>query len=494
MSVKKAIVIILAALVVAVSAVGILTFLKDNLFNPTDKNIIKQNLNMASEQKIIRPPAVAGAFYPGSKNEIENLINNFFVNVNVEQSTGTPKILIVPHAGYIYSGQVAAYSFKQLQGLGIKRAIIIAPSHHYPVSGLVLSSATHWRTPLSLIKVAEINKDLASENNFEVSDQVHEPEHSIEVEVPFIQVVDPAIEIVPIIVGQLSTSQQTEFAKVLEKYLDSQTILVVSVDLSHYHPYEQALKLDQQSIDDTLKLDSNGVLDDEIDAPWAVSAVLQLAKEKGWQPKLLNYQNSGDVTGDKSGVVGYAAVGFYSQEQKDEYLESEKQELLGVARTTLELYLTEGKVYEPQTDNQKFKEKRGVFVTLNKNGNLRGCIGYIQPVKSLIEAVRDNAISAAVHDSRFEPVDAIELNDIKIEISILTIPKPDILENIIENHYGVVLQQGNNGATYLPQVWDDLSDPDEFFSSLCLKGGMSLDCYKDPKTELMSYRAIGFRE
>jgi len=178
----------------------------------------------------------------------------------------------------------------------------------------------------------------------------------------------------------------------------------------------------------------------------------------------------------------------------DQYSEAEKQELLKTARTALEKYFQAGQTYQPKTDNPKLLKKGGVFVTLNKVGKLRGCIGYIQPIKPLIEAVRDNAIAAAVEDNRFMPVTAEELKDIKIEISILTLPQPDTMENIIKNRAGVVLEQGNRGATYLPQVWEAVTNPDEFFGSLCLKADLGQDCYQDKKTKFSSYQVIVFSE
>ena len=180
--------------------------------------------------------------------------------------------------------------------------------------------------------------------------------------------------------------------------------------------------------------------------------------------------------------------------QQDQYTNEEKQELLKVVRTAIETYIRKSKKYKPQTENEKFLEKRGVFVTLHKNGKLRGCIGYIQPIKPLIEAVCDNAVAAAAADNRFAPVEADEIDDLRIEISVLTVPRPDTLENIIKNKYGVVLRQGSRGATYLPQVWDDLPEPEEFFGSLCLKAGLEPGCYKDSGTELLSYRAVVFGE
>ncbi|MFA6254442.1 MAG: AmmeMemoRadiSam system protein B [Patescibacteria group bacterium] len=490
--------IILAILILA--TVFLSFFYKNKSLTPTSE-VSQTGVNNMAKQ-IIRQPALAGSFYPGQKDALQKMINDFYANVSAQESTSTPRILIVPHAGYVYSGQVASYIFKQLEGTDIKRAIILGPSHHFPAAGLYISSATAWQTPLGEVKVADLNDELAKENNFEVNDSIHQPEHAIEIELPFLQAILPNIEIVPIVVGELNSQEQTDFAQILNKSFDAQTVLVVSVDLSHYHPYQEAEKLDNQSIQDILNLDDIGVIDDEIDAPWAVASILKLAKQNGWQPKLLKYANSGDVTGDKSAVVGYSAIGFYGESNKaierysdkDEYSEAEKKELLQVARATIEQYLKEGTIYEPKIENPKFKEKWGVFVTLTKSGQLRGCIGYIQPIKPLLEAVRDNAISAAFDDPRFSSVTASELDKIEIEISILTVPQADTVANIIKGKLGTVLENGNLGATYLPQVWEDLTDPTEFFQSLCRKGGLPKDCYQDSQTKVYSYRAIVFGE
>jgi hypothetical protein len=431
-------------------------------------------------KEIIRLPAVAGGFYPGNKTELKKTIAKYLDQASTT-AAAIPKIIIVPHAGYEYSGRVAAESFKALLGSGYEQAIILAPSHHFPAAGLFLSAATGWQTPLGLIKVSALNNELSHASGFKYDEAMHAPEHAIEVELPFLQTVLPEIQIVPIIVGSLSQAGQEQFVRTLDKYLDDKTLLIVSADLSHYHPAAEAAKLDDQSLSDILRLASEDILDDEIDASWAVASVLKLAQAKGWEPRLLKYANSSDVTGDRSAAVGYGAVGFYVNESgikkpesgsDDEYAEAEKKELLQIARKTIETYLKTGKTYQPQTNNPKFLEKRGAFVTLTIGGQLRGCIGYIEPIKPLIEAVRDNAMAAAVSDDRFEPVRESELPEIKIEISILTLPQKDTIDDIAKFKKGAILRRGNNGATYLPQVWDDLSDPKVFFSTLCAKGGL----------------------
>jgi len=179
---------------------------------------------------------------------------------------------------------------------------------------------------------------------------------------------------------------------------------------------------------------------------------------------------------------------------QEEYTDSEKIQLLVLARNIIETYLKSGQEIEPEIKNEKFLRPRGVFVTLTKKDKLRGCIGYIEPIKPLAQAIKDNAIAAATLDNRFLPVSVDELNDLKVEISILTLPQADTIENIIKEKRGVILRQGNRGATYLPQVWNELSDPKVFFTTLCAKGGLPDDCYLDSETEIRSYQAVVFSE
>ena len=177
---------------------------------------------------------------------------------------------------------------------------------------------------------------------------------------------------------------------------------------------------------------------------------------------------------------------------KNYYTRGEKEYLLKIARETIEQYLRNNETIEPQTKNQKLWEKVGVFVSLHLDRELRGCIGLIDPVESLILAVRDNVLLAA-RDPRFAPVERSELNELEIEISILTPPEKTSLTEITKG-FGVVLQNGSNKATYLPQVWETISGREEFFNSLCQKAGLAGDCHQNPQTELFKYEAIVFRE
>jgi len=178
----------------------------------------------------------------------------------------------------------------------------------------------------------------------------------------------------------------------------------------------------------------------------------------------------------------------------DQYNQDEKKELLKIARTTLKHKILEEKIYQPQMSNPKFLQKRGVFVTLHLNGQLRGCIGNIEPVKPLIEAVRDNAIACAVEDPRFFPLTRNELAEVDIEISILTKPVPKTLDEIQPNIDGVILSKDGFTATFLPQVWQELSKKEDFLSHLCQKAGLEANAWQDSDCQFSCYQAIAFGE
>jgi len=233
---------------------------------------------------------------------------------------------------------------------------------------------------------------------------------------------------------------------------------------------------------------------------YAILILMDIAKRNEWKAKIIDYKNSGDVTGDKSRVVGYSSIVFYSE--KEELLTKEEQKfLLNLARETVESYVKNKK--KPKVDETKLtpamKKVQGCFVTLNKNNNLRGCIGHILPQEELYKCIIDNAVNAAVNDHRFNPVTEDELNDIEIEISVLTVPQrlefssgDDLKNKLRPNIDGIVLKSGFHQSTYLPQVWEQIPNKESFLSNLCMKGGMAIDCWKDKSTEVYTYQAFVF--
>ena len=440
--------------------------------------------------KRVREPVVAGKFYPADKEKLENMVDYFLNNCKFE-FYGKLRGIIVPHAGYAFSGQVAACGFKQISK-EVKLVIILGPSHYVSFRGFYVPNYTHFKTPLGEVKISEKAKLLRRER---LSKNIDEKfEHSIEVEIPFLQkILGKDFEIIPIITGIIDAK---ELSEILAKYIDNQTLIVVSSDLSHYHSYEMARKLDKNCISSILNLSIEEIERCEACGKIPILTISYLAKKFGWEPELIMYRNSGDVTGNKERVVGYASIGFY------EGLKNEEEKiLLKIARETLESYIRNRSIpsINESSLSENLKENKGCFVTLYKNGNLRGCIGSILPIEPLYRCVIRNTINAAVNDMRFLPVREEELKDIKIEISVLSIPKKlefkdwRELLNKLEGREGVIIKIHHKQATYLPQVWKIFENKEEFLSNLCLKAGANIDCWKK-KAEIYVYEAEVFEE
>jgi AmmeMemoRadiSam system protein B len=264
-------------------------------------------MNDNSNPKIIREPICAGSWYPGNPDCLAREVDGYMnAAPDVDVSSGV-KALIVPHAGYIYSGAIAGAGFGQLSA-SYTSVFLLGPSHRYPLRGVSIPDVTHYRSPLGDVPLSPVARNLrVSGGIFYSIPHAHASEHSLEIELPFLQRALYDFELVPMLVGEVDTAA---LSTALEKHMNPDDLLVVSVDLSHFHSYDQAKELDDFSINCILELDSEGILSAEIDAPWAVSALLILAEKHGWKPVLTKYANSGDVTGDRSSVVGYASIAF----------------------------------------------------------------------------------------------------------------------------------------------------------------------------------------
>jgi len=464
----------------------------------------------------VRKPAVAGTFYPGNKEELAKKVDDFLANAKKPDIKGRVLAIIVPHAGYEYSGQVAAYSFKQLEAADFKKIIIISPSHYVSFDGMSVYNKGAFETPLGIVKIDEelADKIIAKDKRFIFYPEAHLKEHAIEVELPFLQRVykDKDFKIVPITMGNPEASDIRILSDALYDVVDKDTLLIISVDLSHYYPYDKAVELDANSTGAIEKLDAQKMLEDinnhntEIDAPIAVLAGIMFANRRDAKAVLLKYANSGDVTGDKSRVVGYSSILIYAPEGeetkeglivKDEYLnKEEKQKILEIARLSIIEAVTGKKQFLPNVTEDRLKENCGAFVTIKENGQLRGCIGYIQAVKPLYETVKDVAKSAAVNDYRFNPVGQDELDKLELEISVLTPLKKikDISEIEVGKH-GLYMKKGFNSGLLLPQVATEYNwDKKTFLEETCRKAGLSQDAWKDKSTEIYTFSAEVFGE
>lgn len=482
------------------------------------------------KRRTIREPAVAGMFYPAEKDTLNSQVEDLFRKVPEEKEDGLLRILIVPHAGYDYSGQVAAWGFKKLVGKNYSSVILLGGSHRAWFKGAMIDGNDAWETPLGQI---EIEKDLAKKIVEEVdgisfSSSTHSQEHSLEVELPFLQTVLKDFKLVPILFGEMDETLLENIAKVFSKNMTDNTLVVISTDLSHYPPYDIANEVDKTTINSILSGDSKNFgatistqmakgysgLDTCACGEKAVQVGMKLAQklDKGeW--RLLKYANSGDTAGDKERVVGYAAIGWYEKtenafrrnlaeqakgETENIELNKEEQEkLLEIARRTLESYLKNGETLGFEVVGPQLLEPRGSFVTLRKNGQLRGCIGEFEARDSLWKVVQRMAIEAAIRDPRFPPVRLNELSEISIEISVLSpLKKIDNPDEIEIGKHGVMIKKDFRKGVFLPQVATETGwDKETFMGQLCSqKAGLPWDCWKKKDIELFIFTAQVFEE
>jgi len=451
---------------------------------------------------------------------LRDTVKGFLEKVDQEKLPGTLIALISPHAGYIYSGQVAAYAYHQLEGEDFDTVILLGPSHYVLVKGASIYADGWWQTPLGKIKVdSELAKEIVNKHQLLYSDEkAHIQEHSLEVQLPFLQTTLKDFQIVPIVFNDNSK----EFCQLLADAIVSskgkkKILIVASTDMSHYHPYGRACLIDGVAIRDLENFDLESLIkhmsggEVELCGGAAVYTAILAAKACGANRiKLLKYANSGDVTGDKGKVVGYGAFAIMHLKEEGKIPESEKEKggkkmlnekqqkvLLGVARKTIEEFIRSRKVPEFNIQDPLLEEKRGVFVTLHRKGMLRGCIGYIMPIEELYKAVSKMAIESSTGDPRFPPVRPEELKEIEIEISVLTVPER--IKNIDEielGKHGVIVKKGYHQGVFLPQVATETGwSKEEFLNRLCYdKANLPEDAWKDKDTEIYTFSAQVFKE
>jgi len=467
---------------------------------------------------IIRKPAVAGSFYPANKQQLTSQLNNFFQQVKVVPSAGKLKILIVPHAGIVFSGQTAAWGFKQIENKNYQKIILLGASHTAWFNHAAVFNQGVWETPLGRVAVDEktAEKIIDKSKNIVIDLNPHWQEHDLEVEVIFLQKVLRNFKIVPILISNPNDQLVDSLADNIQKVLDDKTLLVVSSDLSHYPSWSVANEVDNQTIQSILSgkeksfeqtiqsLETKNYpgLETAACGYQAIRIALKIGEQLNLKWEKLKYENSGDVElyGDKDRVVGYGAVaGFENNSTKDEtYLDNNaKKEALTIARQTLKQFLESNKIPTIIPESQFLKQPLGAFVTLRNGDQLRGCIGEFEPKEPLYKVIQTMAIAAATDDPRFHPVTASELPKINIEISVMT-PKKEIddWKKIRLGKHGVVIQQGWHGGTFLPQVAQETGwTLEEFLSALCTeKAGLPSDCYRDPQTKIYVFEAQVFEE
>ena len=468
------------------------------------------------EKKLItRKPAVAGSFYPKEKGVLSKKIDYFLTKAKKIDLPYNLRILIVPHAGIDYSGQTAAFGFKQIQEKNYKKIILLGASHHFYFDYAAISSSSVWETPLGKVPIDEDlrQKFFNKTQKIIIDENPHLLEHDLEVEVVFLQLVLKDFRILPILISHPSEELVKNLAKKIAENFDETTLLIVSTDLSHYPSYQIANQVDKTTISVILtgkrkEFEEKIKAIEEKNLPGLDTALcgyeaikIALAFNElmgGFTAKLLFYQNSGDTSGNLAAVVGYASIGFYG-ELKHNWLsfdDNAKKEALFIARKTLVDYFEKNKITPFLPQSPHLFQKAGAFVTLRKNGNLRGCIGEFEP-KPLYVQLQEVVLKSAFADPRFYPLTKEELSEIKIEISILSSPKKITdWKKIKLGQHGVIVEGYEKKGVFLPQVAQETGwSLEEFLSHLCAeKAGLSPDCYRDPNVSLFVFEVISFAE
>jgi len=482
-----------------------------------------------SKEPVVRPATQANRFYTGDARELSEEVDSLLALHRGETICDNVAALIVPHAGYYFSGNVAAAAYMAVpKDKQYKRIFLLGPSHHEWLDGAsVNTEADYYATPLGQVKVDHETAVAltAADSVFRYEPRAHDREHCLEVQLPFLQrrfgdgkstqtSEDSVPPIVPIIISTNDFQKLKRIAEALKPYLTEENLFIVSSDFSHYPKYEDACKVDAL----TGKAVESGDVEQFIAAleenarrgvpGLATSACGELAIatllmmiDSTYEVKHLMYLNSGDAEeSDHSRVVGYHAFAIVrngrARTDTDFSLsEDEKRMLKEIALTSIKDSLDGKPISHHSPLTSHLSEKCGAFVSLHKHGRLRGCIGHFGEDVPLHEIVAEMARAAAFEDPRFMPVTADELADIDIEISVLTpMRRIQSLDEFELHQHGIYIRKGYRSGTYLPQVADEVNWTKEEFVSHCAqdKAGIGWDGWKDAETELYVYEAIVF--
>ena len=471
----------------------------------------------------VKKADLAGSWYPGSSKMLDNQLRSYLEKATPPSIDGKIIAVIAPHAGYLYSGPVAAYSFKAVSTQEIETVIVVGFSHRKAYyDGIAVLDSDGFKTPLGVVKIDKgITEELIARHskifNYPIA---FSEENSVEMEIPFIQTVLKDPKIVLVAIGRQSFQNCKILGEALYEVLKDKEkcLLVASTDMSHYLPYEKANEVDRDTVSLIKEFDPDRLYKQSLAGKHslmcgygAVCATMITSKMLGADKiEILKYANSGDVVGDKSYVVGYLSAAMYKSETnpKSEIRNSKKGEagmlnekqrkrLLQIARETMETYIKTGERLEFKEDDPTLNREMGAFVTLHRHGQLRGCIGNIIGKGPLYLTVRDMAVESSTGDPRFPPVTVSELKDIDIEISVLSelekIDDPNIIEM---GKHGVLVKSDFRSGVFLPQVATETGwSRDEFMSNLCShKAGLPPDAWKKGECEIYIYTAEVFSE
>ncbi|MGB9720398.1 MAG: AmmeMemoRadiSam system protein B [bacterium] len=454
----------------------------------------------------------AGSWYPGTEKDLTDAIKTYLKNARAK-IPGEVYGLVSPHAGYMYSGPFAAFAYRLLEDKEFDDVIIIGPSHRHGFYGASVDKMAGRKTPLGKIDFdAELAEKIILQNPevIKYDPGAHQEEHSVEIQVPFLQVVLKKFKVVEIVMG----SQDYNTCEVLADAIANatkgkKTLVVASSDLSHYHNQQTAEKLDNLVIESIEKFEPRvlykRLAEDSCEACGGgpiITTMLTVKKMGADKARVLIYGTSGNITGDYAQVVGYlSAVFFKAGDEEHEqvgvdlgFTEKEKHFLKDIAKKTIEAVVKRKNLPEFKDLPDKLKEPFGVFVTITKHGNLRGCIGHIVADQPLYKTCQEMAKAAALHDPRFTPVTEKELPDLEIEISVLTpFERVTDYKEIVIGRDGLIIRRGYQSGLLLPQVAIDYGwTVEEFLEQTCVKAGLPEDAYKSKDTEIYKFSAQVF--
>lgn len=467
-----------------------------------------------------RQPAYAGSFYPATAAALEKALASHFSMAEGIDPGGRVQTLIVPHAGYDYSGTVAASGYKTIPAeTKYDNIFIIASSHRDHFSGASVYAAGDYITPLGKARVNRIiaNELIDKHSNIIYRPVAHAKEHSIEVQLPFIQYhFQESPPIVPIVLGSSTIENARDLAIALLPYFRPENLFVISSDFSHYPSYTDAQLVDRLTCEAILSGDpaqfyntlrKNSQLEMAgLSTPscgWAsIMTMLYMAdKRRDMEISPVMYRNSGDASiGDRNRVVGYWAIAGHIPDPgaKGYHLdEGEKAVLLKIARQTLKEFVRSGTLatVDPSKLTPVLRQPAGAFVSLYAGERLRGCIGNFDPGQALWQVVQEMTVAAASKDPRFSPVEVPELPYISIEISVLTpLRKIESIEEFELGRHGIYMKKDGRSGTFLPQVAESSGWNREEFLEHCAndKAGIGREGWKT--AELFVYEAIVFGE
>jgi len=461
-------------------------------------------------------PASPG-WYPSERAALSKLLDQAFAIAEKRGGSAPPRKkllgLIVPHAGLAYSGGVAASAFRRLDHP--KNVILLGLSHRRSLAGITAPRLDAYATPLGEVK---INRTLVSELKFPSAPEEQLCDHSLENQLPFLARVAPEASVVPLYVGTLNEPELASAARRLAARVKQGDVLIASSDLTHYGevyryvPFPKDDLLPKRLLARTIDLvDTIGTLDaaeferflattEDTTCGWAPIRLLMAALDQirgEVYVSALDYLASGQLTGDYSQSVGYAALAFYP-ESAFGVSAADQKKLLASARRTLDEYLSNGQKLgipvPPEQRSPDLEQSAGVFVTVKKNGRLRGCVGHIFPARPLWDAVPDRTLAAASEDHRFKPLEAKE-GPVGLEISILTpLRRLSNWRKFRVGQGGMILLDGKSGII-LPQIGREMGwSRDQFLENLSQKAGLPREAYRDPRAQLYVYSAQVFAE